>query len=155
MTYTILTATSFGTSAKVVEVEAAFTKGLPQFNITGLAHSSILESKQRVLSALANSGITLPPLKVNINLSPSDLPKSGGHLIYPSPLPCRKTHRRVSLILPLESLDLMAVSNILNLSIHFYLILRFCIHKQGFLSPPVREIYLALYPISLCVLSRI
>ncbi len=90
MTYTILTATSFGTSAKVVEVEAAFTKGLPQFNITGLAHSSILESKQRVLSALANSGITLPPLKVNINLSPSDLPKSGGHFDLPIALALQK-----------------------------------------------------------------
>lgn len=90
MTHTILTATSFGTSAKVVEVEAAFIKGLPQFNITGLAHSSILESKQRVLSALANSDITLPPLKVNINLSPSDLPKSGGHFDLPIALALQK-----------------------------------------------------------------
>ena len=90
MTHTIFTATSFGTSAKIIEVEAAFTKGMPQFNITGLAHSSILESKQRVLSALANSDITLPPLKVNINLSPSDLPKSGGHFDLPIALALQK-----------------------------------------------------------------
>ena len=90
MVNTILSATSFGTSAKVVEVEATFTRGLPHFSITGLAHSSIQESKQRVQSALANNGITLPPLKININLSPSDLPKSGGHFDLPIALALQK-----------------------------------------------------------------
>lgn len=83
MVSTILSATTFGTSAKIVEVEATFTRGLPNFSITGLANSSIQESKQRVQSALANNNITLPPLKININLSPSDLPKSGGHFDLP------------------------------------------------------------------------
>lgn len=91
MTHTILTATSFGTSAKIIEVEASFTNALPQFNITGLAHSSIQESKHRVLSALANSEIVLPTAKkININLSPSDLPKSGGHFDLPIALALQK-----------------------------------------------------------------
>lgn len=89
-THTIFSATSFGTSAKIVGVEASSTPGLPNFNITGLAHSSILESKQRVQSALANSGITLPARKININLSPSDLPKSGGHFDLPIALALQK-----------------------------------------------------------------
>lgn len=91
MVNTILTATSFGTSAKVIEVEAAFIRGLPGFNITGLAHSSIQESKQRVQSALANNNITLPALKININLSPSDMPKSGGHFDLPIALALQKS----------------------------------------------------------------
>ncbi len=90
MVQTILSATSFGTSAKIVEVEASYTKGLPQFNITGLVHSSIQESKQRVQSALTNSGITLSPLKINVNLSPSDMPKSGGHFDLPIALALQK-----------------------------------------------------------------
>lgn len=90
MIHTILSATSVGTSAKVVEVEASLTRGLPNFNITGLVHSSIQESKQRVLSALANSNITLPTMKVNINLSPSDMPKAGGHFDLPIALALQK-----------------------------------------------------------------
>lgn len=79
MVNTFFCATSFGTSAKIVEVESSFTRGLPSFNITGLANNSIQESKQRVQSALSNNGFSLPPMKININLFPSDLPKNGGH----------------------------------------------------------------------------
>lgn len=86
----ILCATSFGTSAKIVEVEATFTRGLPNFNITGLAHHSIQESKQRVQSALLNNHFTLPPQKINVNLSPSDLPKNGGHFDLPIALALQK-----------------------------------------------------------------
>ncbi|BDB63937.1 Fis family transcriptional regulator [Helicobacter cinaedi] len=91
MVNTILSATSFGTSAKIIQVEATFIRGLPSFNITGLAHSSIQESKQRVQAALANIGITLPPQKININLSPSDIPKNGGHFDLPIALALQKT----------------------------------------------------------------
>lgn len=86
----IFSATSFGTSAKIIQVEASFTRGLPNFNITGLVHNSIAESKQRVQSALSNNGITLPPLKINVNLSPSDIPKSGGHFDLPIALALQK-----------------------------------------------------------------
>lgn len=91
MVNTILSATSFGTSAKVIQVEATFIRGLPNFNITGLAHSSIQESKQRVQAALANIGVALPPQKININLSPVDIPKSGGHFDLPIALALQKT----------------------------------------------------------------
>jgi len=60
-------------STKRVEVEASFTKGLPSFTIVGLASESIKESKERVKSALLNNGYTFPPLRITINLSPSDL----------------------------------------------------------------------------------
>lgn len=76
-------ATQDGLDSKVVEVEATFTRGLPAFNITGLASSSIKESQHRVSSALTNLGIEFPPLKLNVNLSPSDLPKNGSQFDLP------------------------------------------------------------------------
>ena len=133
MTHTIFTATSFGTSAKIIEVEAAFTKGMPQFNITGLAHSSILESKQRVLSALANSDITLPPLKVNINLSPSDLPKSGGHFDLPIALALQKNTQDDGQWFAFGELGLDGSIKYLDSIYPLLLISRFYILKQRFL----------------------
>ncbi|MEA1913954.1 MAG: YifB family Mg chelatase-like AAA ATPase [Campylobacterota bacterium] len=60
-------------------VEATFTKGLPTFSIVGLANNSIQESKDRVKSALLVNEFKFPPLKITINLSPSDISKSGSH----------------------------------------------------------------------------
>ncbi len=79
----IYCATQDGLDSKIIEVEATFTRGLPTFNITGLASSSIKESQHRVTSALVNLGIDFPPLKLNVNLSPSDLPKNGSHFDLP------------------------------------------------------------------------
>lgn len=72
-------ATLEGVNAKVIEVEATFTKGLPGFSVVGLASNDIQESKERTKSALLTNEFVFPPLKVTINLSPSDLKKSGTH----------------------------------------------------------------------------
>ena len=72
-------ATLEGVNAKVIEVEATFTKGLPGFAVVGLASSDIQEAKERVKSALLTNQFVFPPLKITINLSPSDLKKSGTH----------------------------------------------------------------------------
>lgn len=58
-------------------------KGLPSFTITGMALSSIQEARHRSQSALSAMGFTFPPLKIVINLSPSDLPKQGSHFDLP------------------------------------------------------------------------
>lgn len=79
MTQTLFCATKFGNSAKIVSVEGSFTRGLPSFNISGLANHSIQEAKHRVQSALYACQISLPPMKFVLNLSPADLPKSGSH----------------------------------------------------------------------------
>jgi len=68
-----------GVNAKVVEVEATFTKGLPGFSVVGLASSDIQEAKERVKAALLTNDFTFPPLKITVNLSPSDIKKSGTH----------------------------------------------------------------------------
>jgi len=72
-------ATLEGVNAKVIEVEATFTKGLPGFSVVGLASSDIQEAKERVKSALLTNDFVFPPLKITINLSPSDIKKSGTH----------------------------------------------------------------------------
>ncbi len=72
-------ATLDGLSAKRIEVEATFTKGLPAFSIVGLVSSDIQEAKERAKSALLTNGFIFPPVKITVNLSPSDIRKSGTH----------------------------------------------------------------------------
>ncbi len=72
-----LSSTLIGINAHTVCVETTFTKGLPTFSIVGLASSSIQESKERVKSALLSNDFSFPPLRITINLSPSDLHKDG------------------------------------------------------------------------------
>lgn len=76
----LTSATLEGANAQVIEVEATFTKGLPGFSVVGLASSDIQEAKERTKSALLTNDFVFPPLKITINLSPSDLKKSGTHL---------------------------------------------------------------------------
>lgn len=80
---TLNSATALDNRARGVTVEASFTKGLPNFSIVGLASESIKESKERVKSALLNNRYTFPPLRITINLSPSDLKKEGSHFDLP------------------------------------------------------------------------
>jgi len=75
----LLCATFEGGATKEVEVEASFLKALPSFSIVGLASNSIQEAKERVKAALLASGFTFPPLKITVNLAPSDIKKSGSH----------------------------------------------------------------------------
>ena len=76
----LTSATLEGTQAKVIEIEATFTKGLPGFSIVGLAGSDIQESKDRTKAALLTNGFIFPPLKITISLVPSELKKKGSHL---------------------------------------------------------------------------
>lgn len=62
-----------------VDVESTFTKGLPTFTIVGMISTSISESKDRVKSALLTNGFKFPPLKITVNLSPSEINKKGTH----------------------------------------------------------------------------
>ncbi|MDD2451901.1 MAG: YifB family Mg chelatase-like AAA ATPase [Sulfurovum sp.] len=73
-------ATLEGVNAQVIEVEATFTKGLPGFSVVGLASSDIQEAKERSKAALMTNGFTFPPLKITVNLSPSDISKKGTHI---------------------------------------------------------------------------
>lgn len=76
----ILSAAISGLDAQLIEVETASLKGLRFFGIVGLADKAIEESKERINSALKNSGF-LPPLqsrsRILVNLAPADLKKEG------------------------------------------------------------------------------
>ncbi len=61
----------------VVEVDVA-EQGFPGVNIVGLAGKAVEESRERVKTAINNSGFDFPPKKITINLAPADLPKDGG-----------------------------------------------------------------------------
>ncbi|WP_457607323.1 YifB family Mg chelatase-like AAA ATPase [Nitratifractor sp.] len=80
---TLACATLEGVQARRIEVEATFTKGLPGFSVVGLASNDIQESKERVKAALQTNGFVFPPLKITVNLAPSDLKKSGTHFDLP------------------------------------------------------------------------
>lgn len=69
---------SFGIDAPLVTVEVHLSNGLPSMSIVGLASAEVKESKERVRSALLNSGFEFPASRIIINLGPAELPKSGG-----------------------------------------------------------------------------
>lgn len=75
-----VSATPWGVDARPVQVEVDIHAGLPQTQIVGLPDASVKESRERVRSAMKNSGFDVPPRVVVINLAPADLRKEGNHL---------------------------------------------------------------------------
>ena len=67
--------TLIGLSGERVEVEVDTASGLPSFDIVGLPDASVKESKERVRSAIKNSGKRFPNHKITVNLAPADLKK--------------------------------------------------------------------------------
>ncbi len=67
-----------GVSAPPVSVEIHLSGGLPSFAIVGLPEAAVKESRERVRSALLNSGFEFPARRITVNLAPADLPKEGG-----------------------------------------------------------------------------
>jgi magnesium chelatase family protein len=66
-----------GVTAPPVTVETHLANGLPAFNIVGLPEKAVQESRDRVRSALVNSGFEFPARRITVNLAPADLPKQG------------------------------------------------------------------------------
>ncbi len=74
----VLSGANVGLEALPVTVEIDIaSQGLPMFTIVGLADRAIEEAKERVRSALRNSGADFPPRRITVNLAPADLPKEG------------------------------------------------------------------------------
>lgn len=67
-----------GVDAVEVTVEAHLSNGLPGFAIVGLPETAVKEAKERVRSAILNSGLEFPARRITVNLAPADLPKAGG-----------------------------------------------------------------------------
>ncbi len=73
----VTTATVIGLNAYEVSVETDVQNGLPSFSVVGLPDAAVNEARDRVRSAIKNSGFTFPNRKIVINLAPADLKKAG------------------------------------------------------------------------------
>lgn len=73
----VLSRASYGIDAPLVSVETHLSNGLPAFNLVGLPETAVRESKDRVRSAIINSGYEFPSRRITVNLAPGDLPKQG------------------------------------------------------------------------------
>ncbi|HQA06710.1 MAG TPA: YifB family Mg chelatase-like AAA ATPase [Syntrophomonadaceae bacterium] len=72
-----------GIEANTVRVEVDILNGLPAFEIVGLASAAVKEARERVRSALRNSGYEFPNRKITVNLAPADVKKEGSHFDLP------------------------------------------------------------------------
>lgn len=79
----VTTAALSGVSGCAVTVETDIRRGMPAFNIVGLADTTIKEAYQRVRPALFNSGYSFPCDRVTVNLVPAGNHKSGSHFDLP------------------------------------------------------------------------
>ena len=78
-----ITATTVGINAYKVEVEVDVANSLPNMCIVGLPDSSVNEARERVHSAIKNSGFSFPQGKVIVNLAPADIKKEGTNFDLP------------------------------------------------------------------------
>lgn len=101
----VLSGANLGLDAVAVTVEVDITlQGLPSFTIVGLGDRAVEESKERVRSAIRNSGADFPARKITVNLAPADLPKEGPSYDLP-----------IALGLLLASGQIVQKENLLNL----------------------------------------
>ena len=66
-----------GLTGREIRVEADMSEGLPVFEMVGYLGGEVKEARERVRTALKNSGVILPPKRITVNLSPADIKKSG------------------------------------------------------------------------------
>ena len=80
---TIYTRGLIGIQAPSITVEAHVGKGLPAFTLVGLPESTVRASRDRVRSAILNSGYQFPARRITVSLAPADLPKEGARYDLP------------------------------------------------------------------------
>lgn len=76
----VLTVALTGLDAHLIDVEVDIAGGLPQFSVVGLPDATVRESRDRVRSALKNTGFHFPAKKITVNLAPADIKKEGAGL---------------------------------------------------------------------------
>ena len=79
----LFSATVLGIDGYLIEVEVDLSRGLPAFDLVGLADTAVKEAKERVKAAIKNSGYPFPVHKIVVNLAPADLRKEGGGFDLP------------------------------------------------------------------------
>src|SRR5690554_690224 len=79
----LFSAAVLGIDGYLVEVEVDISRGLPSFDLVGLADTAVKEAKERVKAAVKNSGYPFPAHKIVVNLAPADLKKEGAGFDLP------------------------------------------------------------------------
>lgn len=79
-TYSII---PLGFSGSVIEIEGEKSRGLPGFNIVGMANKTVSEARERVKAAIKSAGFSFPDDKITLNLAPADQEKEGSYLDLP------------------------------------------------------------------------
>ena len=79
----LLTRAQLGMEAPEVRVEVHISNGLPAFTVVGLPETAVREARDRVRSAILNSGFNFPARRITVNLAPADLRKEGGRYDLP------------------------------------------------------------------------
>lgn len=74
---TVATIGRIGIRCFTISVEVDVAPGLPSFNVVGLPDTVLQEAKERIRSAIKNSGATFPLSRITVNLAPSDVKKEG------------------------------------------------------------------------------
>src|SRR5438045_3285957 len=77
------TAAVFGVDACPVHVEVDVSFGFPSFTMVGLPDASVRESRDRIRSAIRNSGFEFPVRRITVNLAPADVRKAGASFDLP------------------------------------------------------------------------
>ena len=73
----VKSAAVLGLEGHLVDVEVDIASGLPSFTIVGLPDKGVQEARERVRSAIKNSGYSFPNKRITVNLAPADLKKEG------------------------------------------------------------------------------
>src|SRR3546814_11617946 len=79
----VTTVAFLGLEARTVDVQVQIANGVPAFRIVGLPDKAVDESRYRVHATLSALGLSLPPKRINVHLSPPDLPQDGSHYDLP------------------------------------------------------------------------
>ena len=83
MLASLRSAAVFGVDAYPVQIEVDVSFGLPHFTMVGLPDTTVRESRDRVRSAIKNSGFDFPPHRITVNLAPADVRKAGSSFDLP------------------------------------------------------------------------
>ncbi|AYA41422.1 YifB family Mg chelatase-like AAA ATPase [Xenorhabdus nematophila] len=92
----IRTRATIGIDSPLVTIEAHISNGLPGLTLVGLPETTVKEARDRVRSALLNSGFTYPPKRITVNLAPADLPKEGGRYDLPIAIAVLAASKQIS-----------------------------------------------------------
>ena len=104
----VYTRGSLGLTPPLVVVEAHIAPGLPSFSIVGLPEGALRESRERVRSAIINSGFTFPQGRITVSLAPANLPKQGSRYDLPIALALLMASGQLAPVLDITQLECYA-----------------------------------------------